>query len=157
MQFRPATAADTEGIITLLDGVFREYGDRVCLEGSEADLQDFSAHYGEGEFMVLDDGGRIVGTVALKPCEERENVCWLKRMYLAPELRGAGHGAKLVEWARTRTRELGRTRIECWSDVRFERAHAFYRKLGFDGPIERRRMTDAFEPYEEYRFALDLE
>lgn len=141
----------------MLDGIFREYGDRVCLEGSEADLKNLPVHYENGEFMVLEDEGRIVGTVALKPCQQRQNVCWLKRMYLAEELRGAGYGAQFVDWARTRTRALGRTRIECWSDVRFERAHAFYRKMGFTDTGQSRRMTDAHEPYEEFFFSLDLE
>lgn len=157
MQFRPAAPADSDRIIALLDGIYREYGDRVCLEGSEADLNNLPAHYGDGEFMVLEDADRIVGTVALTPCDKTANVCWLKRMYLAPDLRGAGVAPKLIDWARDRARALGRTRIQCWSDVRFERAHAFYRKMGFTDTGERRRMTDAFEPYEEFFFSLDLD
>lgn len=156
MIFRPAAAADSAGIIALLDAVFREYGDRVCLEGSEADLEDLPAHYADGEFMVLEDDGRIVGTVALTPCQQQPNVCWLKRMYLAPELRGEGLAPKFIDWARDRTRALGRSQIQCWSDVRFERAHAFYRKHGFNGPARRRRMTDAYDPYEEFFFYLNL-
>lgn len=156
MIFRPATAADSDAIIALLDGIFREYGDRVCVEGSEADLKNLPAYYDDGELMVLEDEGRIVGTVALTPCDQRPNVCWLKRMYLALELRGAGEAVKLVGWACDRTRRLGRTRIECWSDVRFERAHAFYRKMGFNDTGETRRMNDAYEPYEEFFFSLDL-
>ena len=157
MQFRVAKAGDSGGIITLLDSIFREYGDRVCLDGSEADLVSLPAHYEPGELMVLENENGIVGTVALKPCEDQPHVCWLKRMYLAPELRGVGEGQRFIDWARERTRSLGRSRIECWSDVRFERAHAFYRKMGFNDTGERRRMTDAHEPYEEFFFSLDID
>ncbi len=157
MVFRPATAADSGGIITLLDAVYREYGDRVCVEGSEADLVDIPAHYESGEFMELEQAGTITGTVALKTCGLDSAVCWLKRMYLAPELRGTGEGKRFIEWSKGRARESGRTMIQCWSDVRFERAHRFYRKMGFLDTGQRRRMDDSYEPYEEFFFSLALD
>lgn len=63
---RRAGAADQPGIIRLIDSVYREYGDRVCLEGAESDLLDLAGIYDAngGGFWVLesDDVGSSVRT-----------------------------------------------------------------------------------------------
>jgi RimJ/RimL family protein N-acetyltransferase len=51
---------------------------------------------------------------------------------------------------------LGHTRIELWSDTRFERAHRFYTKHGFEHDGTIRHMTDAFAPYDELFFYKEL-
>jgi hypothetical protein len=55
---RLATQADADGIIELIDGILKEYGDRICLTpgGSEADLLDIDGGYRAkgGEFWVLE-------------------------------------------------------------------------------------------------------
>jgi hypothetical protein len=45
--------------------------------------------------------------------------------------------------------------VEFWSDVRFDRAHAFFRRWNFVQG-ERRQMSDGAMPYEEYFFSLSL-
>lgn len=156
MELRPATGADKDGIIALIDGVFREYDDSVCLEKVDGDLLDLAAHYGEGLFMVLDDGGHICGTVALVPLRERPGVCHLRRLYLEAHLRGGGWGARMMDWACSTAQAMGMEHMEFWSDTRFDRAHAFYEKLGFhhDGTI--RAMNDGWKPYQERFFFGDL-
>jgi hypothetical protein len=47
-------------------------------------------------------------------------------------------------------------RLECWSDTRFTRAHAFFARGGFQGDGRVRRMHDGWMPYEEYFFFRDL-
>lgn len=143
-------------MIALIDGIYREYSDRVHLQKSEADLMDIPANFAPGYFMVLEDTGEVRATVAISPDPERPGVCFLKRLYLDSRLRGTGAGARLLEWFFETAHGLGMTRTELWSDVRFERAHAFYRKHGFRNDGEMREMDDSWQPYREYFFSREL-
>jgi putative acetyltransferase len=156
MVLRAYRPEDRDAVIALIDGVYREYSDRVHLEKAEADLVDIPANYAPGQFMVLEVGGEIRATVAIGPDAERPEVCFLKRLYLDARLRGTGVGTQLLGWFLDTARGLGMRRVELWSDVRFERAHAFYRKHGFvnDGTV--REMDDSWQPYREYFYTLDL-
>ncbi len=117
---------------------------------------DIPANFAPGHFMVLDDAGKIRATVAITPDNQRPGVCFLKRLYLDSNLRGTGAGARLLEWFLNTARDLGMRRAELWSDVRFERAHAFYRKNGFQNDGTTRDMDDAWIPYREYFYFKDL-
>lgn len=156
MTLREYRHDDKDAVIALIDGIYREYGDRVHLEKSEADLVDIPGNYAPGRFMVLEVDDVIRATVAIAPDPERPGVCYLKRLYLDARLRGTGAGAHLLGWFLETARAMGMWRAELWSDVRFERAHAFYRKHGFvnDGIV--RDMDDSWQPYREYFYARDL-
>jgi len=45
MQLRPTRPEDQAAIMALIDAVYREYGDRLCLENADRDLLDIDAHY----------------------------------------------------------------------------------------------------------------
>ena len=151
--FRSFEPRDTDGIIALIDGIFREYGDRACIEKCDADLADVAAYYVPGRFMVLaDSSGTVLGTAAIVDDDERPGVFWLKRVYLHPSLRGTGSGERLLLWAIDTARSLGCMRMEFWSDVRFKRGHAFYAKHGFTQTDVVRTVDDGWEPYDEYFF-----
>jgi hypothetical protein len=57
--------------MALIDAVYHEYGDRLCLENADRDLLDIDAHYikAGGAFVVLDDAGVYV---ARMPCCQRQ-------------------------------------------------------------------------------------
>lgn len=154
MELRGFKPEDTEGIIALIDGIYREYGDRVHLEQAEADLKDIPAHFEPGNFQVLDDVGTVRGTVAI--AADGADVCYLKRLYLDSGLRGQDWADTLLEWAVDAARGLGAQRMALWSDVRFGRAHRFYHKHGFERDGRVRTMNDAWEPYSEYFYAKEL-
>ncbi len=156
LHLRPVVASDQEAIITLIDTIFREYGDRVCLENADRDLLDLTRYYQHGDFMVLDDAGTIRATVALIPVEGQPHACEIKRVYLDASLRGSGWGARLVEWAKSTARTRGMQHMECWSDTRFDRGHAFYLKQGFEKTGRIRSLNDGWKPYEEFFFSLAL-
>ncbi|HIN95092.1 MAG TPA: GNAT family N-acetyltransferase, partial [Planctomycetes bacterium] len=65
-KLRPAVASDQQGILDLVNQVYGEYGDRLCLERADGDLLDLQASYWEpgGEFVVLERDGVILGTHA---------------------------------------------------------------------------------------------
>lgn len=152
---RPATVADAPGIIALVDGVYREYGDRTHLDEADRDLLSLHNFYPGGEFVVLVDDERVVGLHGVVPLET-PSLCTFRRLYLLPELRGSGWGEKLMRWAIDRAAELGFARVEFWSDTRFVRAHAFFQRLGFVKDGRTRTMHDSWEPYSEYFFYREL-
>jgi len=159
MKIRPVEHGDDSAIISLIDGVYREYGDRLCLDGAEADLMDAVGHYSRDKcaFVVLDDDGEVVGTHAVVPLDDRPDVCTFRRLYLRSDLRGTGWGEKLMRWAIDAAEQFGFHRVEFWSDVRFVRAHRFFERLGFQHDGQVREMNDGWEPYREYFFSLDFD
>lgn len=158
-QLRPATAADQPGIIDLVNRVYEEYGDRICLEQADGDLLDLQATYWEpgGEFVVLESDGAILGTHAILPLADQEDCCTFRRLYLDKSLRGQQWGETLMKWALERARERGFVRVEFWSDTRFTRGHRFFRRLGFQSDGQVREMTDGWEDYQEYFFYRRLD
>ncbi len=155
---RPATAADAPQIIALVDSVYQEYGDRVCLDDADSDLLAAHEHYAQlgGEFVVLTDGARVVGIHAVVPLADQPGVCTFRRLYLEHSFRGTGAGARLMQWAIDCAREMKFLRVEFWSDTRFSRAHRFFQRLGFQHDGRVREMNDAWTPYQEYYFFRDL-
>lgn len=158
MRLRAATNADSEPLQALISEVYAEYGERMNLDGADKDLLDLEGEYTAkgGAFVVLDDEGRIRGSHATLPDPERAGVCGFRRLYLDPALRGESWGPDIMQWAIDWATDHGQHRVEFWSDVRFERAHRFFARFGFVKSGEVRTMTDAFDPYHEYFFYLEL-
>jgi putative acetyltransferase len=156
LELRSVRGSDRAGIIRLIDTIFREYGDQIFLDDADKDLLDIPSHYEEGLFVVLADGTSVFGTAALQRHRELPEVALLRRMYLDARLRGTGAGARLLDWAVEKARELGMGRMELWTDSRFTRAHGFYKKMGFTDSGEVRSMDDGFMPYDEFMFYREL-
>jgi len=119
------------GIHALIGGVFAEYALTFELAGYDSDLTRIHTKYRDagGAFWVLEDEGRVVGTVAVVPLSAAE--VEIKRVYLDAALRGQGWGRRLTEHAIAWAVAHGRTRARLWSDTRFDRAHVMYERLGF--------------------------
>ena len=154
---RPATREDEPQLVRLIDEVYREYGDEVDLEGYDRDLLDVEASYREvgGEFVVLEEDGRISGAHATQPVDRDEGVVTFRRLYLPPRNRGTGAGKALMDWAVGWSREHGYRRVEFWSDTRFARAHRFFADYGFvRGGI--RHVEEGKLSFSEYHFSMDF-
>ena len=156
LQLRPYGETDRDAIIALIEQIYGEYGERMWLQDADKDLLDIPAHYAAGKFCVLADANTVFGTIAFKPSSERPDAAVLKRIYLHPDLRGAGWADRMLAWACESARACGFTRAEGWSDTRFTRAHAFYRKHGFHSDGTTRTMSDGWAPYQEYFFWREL-
>ena len=158
MLLRLADSQDRQSVIHLIDGVLREYGDEICLTGADHDLMDITGHYEQhgGAFVVLDDEGTIRGTHAVVPDDTRQGVCFLRRLYLEQALRGGEWGIRLMKWTIDWAAADGARRVELWSDTRFERAHTFFRRSGFQSDGRVRTMHDGVAPYREYFFYREL-
>jgi putative acetyltransferase len=154
---RPAQPLDRDAIIALIDDVLSEYGDRLSLDVADRDLLDLDGYYvaAGGMFIVLEDMGRIRGTHAAIPVPQQSGVCVFRRLYLETGLWGGPWGSRLMQWALDWAREHGMHRIEFWSDTRFERAHRFFARFGFQRDGRIRTVEDGWLPYQEHFYFLD--
>lgn len=122
---------DHAAVRALVVSVLAEFGFGHALGGIERDLAEIDARYSgdRAGFWVADDGGSVVGTVAIRP--KAGGTCELKRLYLSPALRGAGLGQRLYDHAERFAREAGYDAIWLDSSRRFSRAHKLYERNGF--------------------------
>jgi GNAT superfamily N-acetyltransferase len=154
---RPATAADTQGVVRTVKAVFDEYGFTWDADDYHADLYDVAGHYfdkGDKFFIAEDPQLGVVGTVALQlfpaipgevgqtgMVEGRVRVlgadCSLERLYVDPRARRRGLGEALTLKVIDEARALGRHAMEMWSDKRFGDAHRLYQRLGAEVVGER--------------------
>ena len=157
-RLRPVTNDDADLVIQLIDNVYREYGETMHLEQADRDLQNLQGAYMErgGSFVVLEQDHEIVGCHATLPVDPAAKLGTLRRLYLAPKLRGQGWGDVLMNWALDWALQAGWDRIEFWSDTRFTRAHQFFRRFQFVKTGVIREMQDSYEPYSEYQYVWSL-
>ena len=158
MSIRNATDNDSQDVIKLIDSVLNEWDDAVCLEGSEADLLAIEEKYfrSGGVFAVMEVDGNVVGTHAVLPVDINAGLCTFKRLYLHEKLRGTSAGRDLMQWNIDWAKEKGFSKIEFWSDTRFQRAHRFFEKFGFEKGKQTREMNDSHETYWEYYFSKSI-
>ncbi len=131
VRIRAATVGDQRAVCDLIFPILRAYGFAPCLGTTDRDLADMDGHYlgGGGYFAVLEEGGRIVGTVALT--DLGGGVCELRRMYLETVWRGRGLGFMLLEHAIAVARARGFRRVVLETAAVLVEAIAFYQKAGF--------------------------
>jgi putative acetyltransferase len=152
MALRKATNDDSEGLIRLVGDCFAEYeGCVLDLEVEERCLLAPADAF--DRFWVLEEEGRIVGSVGLT--EVDEETVELKKMYLERGLRGTGRATRLLAAVMYHAVAMGATAVELWSDTRFTRAHRFYEREGFVRTGESRELNDPSNTT-EYHFLRRL-
>jgi putative acetyltransferase len=131
-ELRQATNADAEAVRGLVFAVLREHGLTPDPAATDADLYALESSYCKagGSFDVLiDTSGVVIGTVGLLPLGEGR--CELRKMYLAPALRGHGLGKQLVQHALGRARQLGFRQVELATLSILRAAIRLYESFGF--------------------------
>ena len=135
---REGTDDDAAGVIRVIGDVFDEYpGCVLDIEREEPQLRAPAAAY--DRFWVVESDGEVAGCIA---CDSEGDYVELKKMYLESSVRGRGLATKLVALVEDHARALGIARIECWSDTRFETAHAVYEHLGYVRRPDTRELHD---------------
>lgn len=124
--------ADHPDAAALLDAYLAEIARRL---GGFDPARSVSADPAEmepphGAFLVLYEGDRAVacgGVKALAP-----GVAEIKRMFVAPEARGRGHGRRLLAALEDEARALGHRRIVLDTAAPLAEAEALYRSAGYE-------------------------
>jgi predicted GNAT family N-acyltransferase len=127
---RPATDADSAGLIDLIGGVWAEYPSIVFdIDGEEPWLRaPATAYSGRGELWVVafPDAGGLLACAGWRPHPEGAE---LKSLYVAAQCRRQGWGSRLVHFVERRAG--GVARLRAWSDSRFTDSHQMYERLGY--------------------------
>lgn len=127
---RPTIPEDVPAILSLIDGIFAEYGCKLDAETEDRHLLAPGPYFraAGGEFWVVEDVGAILATVAVALHQDAGE---LKALYVHPTLRRHGWGRRLTDLAIEHARRSGKPRMFLWSDTRFLAAHRLYRGMGF--------------------------
>lgn len=131
-RLREAAAGDGAAIRAVVVAVMAEYGLSSDLEGNDADLRDVVGSYAArgGSFRVVTSAeGEIVGCGGLYPIDQRE--AEIRRMYLLPNVRGAGVGGTLLEELLALAKERRFERVVLETASVLKEAISLYSKRGF--------------------------
>lgn len=141
-QIRPARDADSAGVIALIGAVYAEYpGNVLDTEREERGLLAPASAF--ERFWVAEQAGVIVACCALVSHDDATGrEVEMKKVYVAPALRGTGLAQQLVALVEEHAAAIGALRIRLWSDTRFTRGHGFYRKLGYVQTGQTRELHD---------------
>lgn len=129
MKARRARAADVAGIHALISAYAAQ---GLLLPRSAEEIRARVAH-----FLVMDEGGRVAGCVALEPYGTE--LAEIRSLAVAPEGRGRGLGARLLRHALAAARRRGYARV-------FAVTHAprFFMHHGFS-PQPRQSLVEKIE------------
>jgi DNA-binding MarR family transcriptional regulator/GNAT superfamily N-acetyltransferase len=110
----------------------KEYGWNEDFEALVADItarfiQNFKP--GRERCWVADKDGRIMGAVFV--VEENQETAKLRMLFVEPDARGLGLGARLVDEVMKFTREAGYRRLTLWTNDNLTAARRVYEKAGF--------------------------
>jgi GNAT superfamily N-acetyltransferase len=135
---RPGRDADADGLIALIAACWSEYpGVVMDVDGEMPELRALASYYAGrgGTLWVAEAAGRVVGMIAT--CPHAADSWEIARVYVDRGWRGGALGHRLLDAAEAHARAAGATRLELWTDTRFDRAHRFYEKRSYvrAGPI----------------------
>jgi ribosomal protein S18 acetylase RimI-like enzyme len=111
----------------------------------------------DGDSWLALVGGRAVGMVAVVPDDVSEHACQLVGMWVAPDFRGTGVAAALLEVACARARERGAEQVALWVADGNDRARRAYEQYGFTATGERQPLpSDPSRGEDRMSLQLDL-
>ena len=152
LRIRSAHDGDSRGLIRLIGAVFSEYAGCVLdVEHEEPELLAIESCYRarNGRFWVAEREGCIVGSVGVRPGGDTQTL-EMKKLYVSRSVRRRGLGSRLIELAEAEVDTRGRSRMELWSDTRFEDAHRLYEGRGYRRSPKTRALQDRSQSIEAY-------
>ena len=136
LTFRPIQPRDDAAVAAIIRRVMPEFGaDGPGFALHDPEVDHMAAAYsapGAAYFVVVDEGGRIVGGGGVAALERGEpGVCELRKMYFLPEARGQGMGEALLRHCLAVARDLGYRTCYLETLTGMDQALKLYGKLGF--------------------------
>lgn len=132
IKIRKIKANDAEEVKSLIEGIM--HGEFTAESKAYAynDLDDIVAHYGgkRETFLVAEEDGKIVGTVAIK--EDDNNSALLRRIFLHKDYRGKGYGAELLAEATKFCLDHGYRTVQFKGTNRMQNALQLCLRNGFE-------------------------
>jgi GNAT superfamily N-acetyltransferase len=130
---RPAREDEVAALVAAYDWLFAPPGSRPPLWEPDAAAQRLRGLIAasDGEVLVADDGGAIVGlcTVVLDIESVRFGQrAWVEDLAVHPDHRSAGHGKALLDAAKDWGRDRGASHLELDSGEARADAHRFYER-----------------------------
>jgi putative acetyltransferase len=129
----PITEREVDGAVSLVQGTLTEFGLEFGVgSGTDEQMRALPGSYedhGGCFWIAADDAGRVVGTAGVFPVEP--GVYELRKMYLRPETRGLGLGARLFDVCLAFCRERGAHQLVLDTRDNMSGAIAFYERRGF--------------------------
>ncbi|MEU1184524.1 GNAT family N-acetyltransferase [Streptomyces sp. NPDC005820] len=143
---RQATEADVEAVAEVRAVAMRGDLERLGRYDEHRVRQRLRDAWAPGNTLVVEEGGTVVGCVALR---QGEDAHWLEHFYLAPRLQGRGIGTALLrDLLETADREGRRVRLNV---LQGSAARRLYERHGFT--LEEEDAVDVFlvrEPRPQY-------
>lgn len=127
------TADDLRATAALFDAYARSLPVDLGYQDFGAELASLPGKYAPpaGELLLARDAaGGPLGCVGLRPLPAA-GCCEMKRLYLAPEARGAGLGRALAEAIIGQAREIGYGELRLDTLATMTSAIGLYRQMGF--------------------------
>lgn len=127
------TPDDLRSTAMLFDAYARSLPVDLSYQDFGAELASLPGKYAppRGELLLARGaGGQALGCVGLRPLEA-EGRCEMKRLYLAPEARGAGLGRALAAAIVERARQIGYRELRLDTLATMTSAIDLYRRMGF--------------------------
>ena len=117
----------------VISSVLAEYGLCCEPEGSDRDVFQVEEAYWKtgGEFWVIEQQNRIVGTAGYYPIERGEKAVEIRKMYLLPEARGQGLGRYLLQTLEKAIAERGFQQIWIETASVLKEAVKLYESSGY--------------------------
>lgn len=132
---RVATEDDVPAILALYADTGLDDGIAMTLDAALQRFRRIASYPDYRIYVVVDEAGRIAASYALLVMDNIAHngapLSIVEQVAVAASHQGRGFGTLMMHHAMERSRERGCYKLALSSNVRFERAHAFYDKLGF--------------------------
>ena len=124
---RPARREEAEWAKALVRRAYALYVPRMGQEPAPM-LADYGALIEAGELKLLEEAGRPVALIVLRP---EEDALFVENIAVDPQAQGKGYGRALLAFAEDEARRLGLTAIRLYTNAAMTENLAYYPRLGF--------------------------
>jgi ribosomal protein S18 acetylase RimI-like enzyme len=124
---RPARREEAEWAKALVRRAYALYVPRMGQEPAPM-LADYGTLIEAGELKLLEEAGRPVALIVLRP---KEDALFVENIAVDPLAQSKGHGRALLAFAENEARRLGLTAIRLYTNAAMTENLAYYPRLGF--------------------------